>query len=262
MIMRMDTSVLEAAIKMRLLALDREEHEILNTSAYYIAIGAKERTPFATQEKIDLDLKVAVNLTITKRGRISKRQSRKSPNYSSHRMGDIVTSKPLAVLIMLARANHSPNQRKRYWMDKSQFKTGTRAGNQRAMSNAINRMIKSRHSSTKFLRSGWEPAITELSPHAIKRRGSAPWVEERRDYGFAVRGYAIPAIREGDLCRVEIANTTGMSDSEPDSTANEALWIHSGPGLQEAIDEEAAGMVNWMAKHLVKSDQFFNRVCA
>ena len=255
--MTIDTSRLSAAIKIRARMMDREMVDIVNTSAYYISLNTYIVTDRTTPATIDAGLEVSITThSLTKTGRKSK--SKKAILKSALKGTGTNQDALLAVLIIQARISHKSSQRSRYWLNRSEFVTGNRAQNQRAIAEEVSKMIKTRRRSSGFLASGWLKAIAELSPHAIKRGGISGVVRsEGIGTSPALRGEVEIAVgKSGGRFRAVIGNLTGLDADQ--RGANDALWNYSAPALQAAIDTESAGMEAWIEKHLDPSLRQFN----
>ncbi len=132
-----------------------------------------------------------------------------------------------------------------------------RAAGAAAMAAAIHRMISQRHSSIKFLLSGWIKPIQRLQPYSVQkfRRGTPPPMEDRRaHHGGAARGNAIPAVEGSHSVWAMIENTTGLEGSVNAANYNQALVRYGAPALQRAIDVETMLMLEYAAKHMDRAN--------
>ncbi len=256
------TDRLNAAIKLRLEWGKRTLPQICNTSAYYVARNAAGGTPFTSIDWMDTELgtiRVSEKTGKTLKGTKGKGALRGAA------MGKYQDKTTLAKLIILARANivglnkgsgtgsfYNQSTNNRYALNKDDLKgKGTILG-------MISRMIKSRHSSSKFLRSGWVPAIKTLEPYAFKRGGAAP--VEAKTFKFGNRGSATPAVNGSWEVSCMIENATGLEGKNA-ANFNQALLLHGIGPLQAAIAQEEAGMVAWMETHQKPANDVFNAMC-
>ncbi len=251
------TDRLNAAIKLRLEWGKRTLPQIVNSSAYYIARNTAAGTPFTSIDRMDTELgtiRVSEKTGKTLKGTTGKGALRGSA------MGREQTETTLAKLIILARANllskkpskYNISTNFRYALNKDDLKgKGTILG-------MISRMIKSRHSSSKFLRSGWVPAIQTLEPYAFKRGGAAP--VEAKTFKFGNRGSATPAVSGSWEVSCMIENATGLEGKNA-ANFNQALLLHGIGPLQAAIAQEEAGMVHFMETHQKAANAEFNAMC-
>lgn len=252
---QVDTSGLAAGIAAAKKYSKRTMPELVNTSAYWIAVNAKNEMPFVTQEKINTDLGTIVSLKVGKRGKFLSPKYSRNLMKSGRRMGDITQNVPLSVLIIQARANYNSNYNRlthhRWALRASPFAGKTRAAGRAAMKAAENRLINSRHSSTKFLLAGWIPVIKEMARHAIKKytRGAPPALEGKDSYYGADLGGATPATEAAEVAAAVIENNIGGQGVNA-KNYNDALMTHGLPALQSAIDREGTQQMNYALKKM------------
>lgn len=264
-----DSSGLTAAIQERIKFMDRTVVEQTVASAFFISLRAKQLMPVTPIGRIDTELAVEVVPVMGKRGKPLKRK---------HLSGGLGTSRtpheavPLVALIVAARAkpgsDYNATTGGRYAIAKNPFKGVSRAEGARDMAAYVNKMIKSRHSSTHFLQIGWNPAIAALksSPHLLAkyRRPGPPTSTARSGSKFdSVDDEMGSAIIElfGDSCIVTIENALGGSGKNAKSH-REALLRVGLPGLQQAVDEETYKMQDRILQETAKADAAFNKLAA
>lgn len=256
---KVDSTGLQNAIRERLKYPGRTEAEVVNNALFWVAYNTREAMPFSTIGRIDTELGVAVNLTKIKSG---KRFSRNKRNFSftAGKGGDIVKSVPLAALIIQARANPSSNYNRithsRY-AGPSPFKGVSRAAGAAAMAGAISRMIKSRHSSIKFLRAGWSMALEALwrfkGNRSASKGGDFTSKSNFSDFGdvtVAQEGYT--------KVMGMIANNIGVEGSVNAPNYNAAMLKYGVPALQAALDREEKEMLLYMIKKTKAQNDKFN----
>lgn len=227
----------------------RTVSEVMNTSAYWVAVNFKQVLPFVTPQTIDSQLKVIKQDVIGKRGKVLKNKKK----YVQFTGGGV----PVAALIIAARANPSSRYNQltnsRYKLPKNPFKGVSRATGQAAMAALIDYMIKKRHSSGKFLIAGIIPAIRTLYPLS-KQKFIKGGFSPRSDFNAArgqQKGFAIPA-REGETnVTATIESDIGMTGRNAESH-NRALLTIGTPLLQRAADNEGAKNMQYALDKMAK----------
>ena len=262
-----DTRKLTEAIRWRRDALkSRTMREIVCTAALEVAIGARANMPYVEQSTIDSELGVFVTPPMNKRGSRAI-YTRKTRIYGSMRQNLtqkpwLHTNAPIAALIINAQVNYqsvyNAATNRRYYRAASPFKGKSRIAGRAAMSAAINRMIRSRHSSTHFLQSGWVAAIRALAPHS-SNRGRASLAGPDRG-NIWDKGRAIITETNASVS-VLIENAIGLEGINAQNF-NAALWLHGADGLQAAVDAEAASMTRHILDQLTKDDAKANAIMA
>ncbi len=222
----------------------------VNSCAVAVQNRTIQLTPFVSIERIDTELATQVYYAKTKTGREStaKRNRRFSGGISAIQR---VQNIPLAVLIIQARAasnsNYNIKTNFRY-AGPSPFKGVSRSEGAQLMKAAMHRMIATRHSSSKFLISGWVESRRQMRRAVF---GEPPTFDA--DTGQLIEhdlGRSIPA-RENTLVAVcVIENLVGLGDSKNARNYNNALIEHGTGPLQQAIDEEAAQKFDYIANKL------------
>lgn len=247
---QVDTSGLVAGINAAKKYSRRSITQIVNTSAYWIAVNAKNSMPYITPERVDKDLGVIVSTTVSvgKTGKVGRKTIRKATASGS------ITSAPLAALIINARANPQSyyNQRtaRRWALGKSPFAGKSRKAGAAAMRAAVNKLVNVRHSAGKFLLAGWIPAIRALKSKALHKfsKGGPSPNEHADSYYGADLGAATPAT-ESDVATAIIENLVGMEGKNA-ASYNAALLKYGGPGLQAAVDREGQQHMNYALKKM------------
>lgn len=258
-----DQSRLNAAIRERVKLPGRTEAQIVNTAAYWVAVNAKNEMPFTTIARIDAELGVFIQPS-------KKRYSRKNRVLGSSVNFMRRTSKtaihpdvPLAALIINAQVNYqsvyNANTARRYYRTASPFKGVSRAAGRAAMRAAVNKLIRARHSSTKFLMSGWIGAIRALRPLSVQkfRFGQPPPMDDARSAGPVDRSIAVPATEGAWNVTATIGNATGLSGVNA-ASHNRALLQYGAPALQRSLDMEERLMRKYIIEAYAKEDAKFN----
>lgn len=267
----LDTSKLSAAIRERVRYKGRTEAQIVNHVAFSVALKALQYTPFVPVSRIDAELNVEFVPGVTPSGKVSRAKknmvavSRSGQGWMSAARNKSV---PLAALIVNSSVvrpavGSSPSAKRynfiknfRYARESSPFRGVSRMKGRAAMRVAVDRLIRARRKSSKFLAAGWKGAIKALAPFV----GRAPALDVD-NLKPEKRGMASPAKEGASLVFATIGNLTGMSGMNATSF-NEALQRHGGPALQRAIDEERSSMVAYMAKKEAEHAAKFNAMCS
>jgi hypothetical protein len=203
--------------------------DIVNTKAFYIARRAVRETPKADKLKIGKELSQMVyTFKATKKGAV--RGFSKVRRYDSFGRS---TEVPLVYLLIQARRRR-------------QGKKGLYGSK---MAEAVRRFIPSRQSTVAFLKSGWLPAIKQLSRFAKEKSGAAPPDSSVKQIGRD-RGRAVPA-RDGFRVKAVIENAVGQGGGE-EAHHSDALERYGAPALQRAIDAEEASMRQYIEQQLKK----------
>ena len=266
-----DTRRLTEAIRWRRDALkSRSMREIVCTAALEVAIGARANMPYVEQSTIDSELGVFVTPPMNKRGSRAI-YTRKNRIYGSMRQNLtqkpwLHTNAPLAALIVNAQVNYqsvyNARTNRRYYRAASPFKGKSPIAGRAAMSAAINRMIRSRHSSTHFLQSAWVDAIRALAPHSVNRGRARLAGPGGGNPGTWHNPHGSAIITENNASvSVFIENAIGLEGPNAQNF-NAALWLHGSAGLQAAIDAEAASMTRHILEQLAKDDAKANAIMA
>ena len=265
---RFDVSGLNKAVQTLLSGYTRRTPALAaNTAAYVVAKLAWSKMPYVEPAKIDSELALEV---VARTGVRGKPLSMRNANNRSYRVagnppvgsgGDPHPSVPLAWLIISARARRGSKYNistSHHWMiggGKHPLKGYKVSEFAKIISDRLTRMVKARHSSTKFLQSCWIPAIRTLEPFADKSavRGRGAGVGPARTGGkksINDAGWADPA-KLGDLVAISTAaNAAGLRGygEALNRKHNEALWRYGAPALQRAIDDEAENIMRHVAE--------------
>jgi hypothetical protein len=248
---RIDKSGLKAGIAAAKKVSKRSAREIVNTSAYWIAVNAKNASPYVEALTIDRQLGVLVTPVIGKRGKPLKRKTFYEAGGSPLQRK---TGVPFAALIIAARArpgsNYNRQTNSRFALSKNPFAGVSRAAGAEAMRKLVNKMVKGRHSSTKFLVAGWIPSIRIMRPHAVQKYmpGVSVGVSWRTSHG-AELGSAAPATGDGVLAVASIENAIG-TEGVMREKMNRALLVQLSGPLQTAVDREGVNQMNYALKKL------------
>lgn len=237
----------------------------INTAAFRIAVVTSALTPAVPPSRIDSELSVEVVPRLGKRGQPLSLRSAKNRMYKADGTGsggEPHPDVPLSWLIISARAKAGSrfNQRTASrWLIRGgthPLKGARVAQFASIIGGFVTRMVKSRRSSTSFLKSFWRPAITQLkssgliSPSALRGLGERAPTGRRSVASDA--GWAIPA-REGITVTCEIANAAGMRGSDAlNRRHNEALHQYGGPALDQAIRQEWLSTLDYIAREEFK----------
>jgi hypothetical protein len=251
---KMDYSGVNRGVAAALMFSKRTPAQLCNTVGLEVAINTKFNMPFVTIERIDTELNVLTVPVIGKRGKPLKKKKNYAGQVGTQRSPEPV---PLAVLIVQARANglsrYNGMTGGRYF-GPSPFKGVSPAQGRDLMRAAVSRMIKTRHSSTKFLMAGWVDCVRDLLPLSVnryRRGGGHPPMEGAKNHYGADLGGATPA-REGEynvFCIIE--NRIGYEGKNA-ASFDHALQLRGGPVLQAALDNEGRRQMDYF---LMKSAQ-------
>ena len=221
-------------------------------------------SPYVKQEQIDKDLNAYLEpkVTIDKLGTVKfGRQKRKFGRIGGKTL--VATGKrvPLAALIIAARASGHYQGNPRWKLDKNPFKDVSRVAGRSAMARLTTKLLKGRHSSTSFIRSGFVAAIVILRDFVI-RRMSGPKPDSQatgQSYGPGKFGDATPAKDNGTgKAFAQIVNNIGAEGFDAAKVNQVMIDKESGP-LQESIDEEAKSMWEYIATHQNEANARFNQ---
>lgn len=235
---------LEKGMAAGLLFTKRTPVQVVNTAAYWVALNTRDAIPFVTPEKIDTELSVIQNPVIGKRGKPLKRKKVYTPKATGEA--------PLAALIVAARANPSSYYNRvtnaRYLLTKNPFKGVSRAAGRAAMALLIDKMVKARHKSGRFLKSSFVPIVRALFPFAAQKYvpGGGSVTGDRGSYYGTGTGVASPA-REGNRIVATISSLLGMEGRNAPSH-NRALWTFAAPVLQDMVDREGRKQMEYALK--------------
>jgi hypothetical protein len=249
---KVETGRLRAAIKERLRYPGRTEAEAVNTSAFYIAVNTKNAMPAASIRKIDTDLDKFVVPIFRVKG-LAGPTKRTKVKFGK---GTARQDAPLIALIINSRVGKSG----RWGLSASPFKGVSRAAGRAAMQRMAQKLLKARHSSTNFLRSGWIGAIRDLYSSAKRRAGGSPLEGSNFDYDFDKRGSALPA-KEGSWNVVASAENNTGAIGQSAAEANDALHRYGDIILQREVDAEYGRTVDYLVKKYAESGEKFNEMC-
>lgn len=253
-----DTSRLAAALKWRVEAIksSRTMKQIVCSSALAVASRAMKRTPAVPISTIDRELNVFVGFGIGKRGQLLTSRRKRVLHSGRQNTGSsawLHTKAPLAALIINAQVNYQSvfNQRTnhRYYRIASPFKGKSRMAGRAAMTMAVTRFIRARHSSTHFLQAGWIQPIKNLIPHAsrtITSVGDLPSKPGSSQLGRSA------IFDQGARVSVTIENSVGTEGVNP--RYNEALWRYGLPALQWAVNDETERTVRFIMDWIDKDN--------
>jgi hypothetical protein len=232
-----DTSRLNAQVAEGIRFSRRSPAQNVNSAALAVVNRAIDLTPFVPVQRIDTELGTAVVLQRKSRGS-GFRTAKRTQVLMGGKRGDIVTTVPLTVLIVRARqrpdSNYNRRTNRRYLLPSTAFRG---PGGRAAMAAYINRMIKSRHSSTKFLIAGWVAARAGLRARAYS---GEPIIDVESSVSVETdKGRSMPAREGGFTTMCVIENLIGLGQSVNAQNYNRALLEHGTRPLQRAIDEVA-----------------------
>lgn len=202
----------------------REDGEIVDTKAFFIARGAAQITHRADKNLIEIELQ-----QLTKAGKkniLVGRYGRRGQYYEV----------PLAALLINAERG-------------AKGKPGLQGA---AMRRAVVGFIGSRKRSAAFIASGWIPAIKAFAPRATNKAGAPAVDSEIRQYGQA-KGSGTPS-RDGDAVPKAILANFAQAAGK---TGEKALSRFALAGLQRAFLDEIKSMRSYIAqKKQATADKF------
>jgi len=227
-----------------------------NTAAYRITCAAFAFTPAATMAKIDANMSAVTTPVLSTRGK------RKGLPLRSGKNTVAVTEGGPATRIVLARMHPGSRYNRltgSYWaINRAQFSPGQgEAGFWRKVYDTAVRMVKARHSSTHYLKTGWIPGIRLLQESGLISRSATRGLGVRppnaRAKNIADAGYAHPA-HEGVRTRCEVGNLIGFGGKNAvlNEKHNRALHQYGGPALQRAIAQEFDQTVAYVLREMAR----------
>lgn len=221
---RINTREFDEALERYMEVTRRSLADVLNKKALYIARGALRLTPMTEAGAI----RSSLGQIIRRKNSITIKPVKAGAVYSN--LDRRQSEAPLAALIINARRgrNNIPGL---YGPE---------------MEAAIRQLIGARNRSRAFLKSGWIPAIRDLSPLVKDSFGMQGANGQPVQVGKP-HGKAIPA-HPGLVVKAIIENTA----SEKHET-HEALHKYGGPALQQAFNDEAASMQSEVNKRLYEA---------
>lgn len=246
---RLDLSGLNDALSRAQRFSKRTPGVAANTAAFFVMRGwvrDVRKVPIGT---IDTELGSATVLVRKQRGS-GYRRARRTRQMTGGRMGTEVTTVPLVLLIVLARANLAGLNRKLGTGKVSNYNitTGNRYALMRKPTKAeypgvVSRMIKGRHSAAAFLAASGLPIIRDLERviDARYRRGAPPRdrdVETAARHSLVDKATVAPAPAEGEIAFCYAELLLGMAGKNAESI-NRALHQIGGPELQRQLNLEA-----------------------
>lgn len=230
---QIDTRNLEAGIAAGRKFSHRSLAQTVNSAMYYVAVDAQSRTPFVTPATIDAELSAIVAPVIGRTGKALKGKKAYLTGktaYTGVRKSSQGKEVPLAALIINKMAKEGKSLGKGFTLSRSPFAGVPRALGAQKMKAFVDRLIKNRRRSTHFLQAGYRDAIDTLKSIV---RGN---VTGNNSIGGKGLGFVVPAVAGVEVYgRME--NDVGEG-GEHAAEHNEALFIHSAPALQQAVDSE------------------------
>ncbi len=252
-----DTTKLTAAFELAIRYSTRAPEKMVRDSAFYVAVKAQNLTPFVSQATIDTELGTLVTPRMGKRGQPLSQKYAKNKTLSSGRR--VTTNRGTAVplMAMIIQASvirpdvaRSTPAAKRYnqlthfrWARiSSPFRGVSRAAGAAAMRAAVDRAIKSRHSSTHFLAAGWVAVCQKLRAY---RYGGAPALDVPAGLAPDASLGTFTVTGTGAKVTITIENLVGMLPGARGNNSenyNRALHQYGAGPLQQAVDEQARNM--------------------
>lgn len=209
----------------------RDDAQILNTKAFYIARGAVRDTYRPSKEQVRKELEKLFQGQQIKKAMVTRFHT------SANRLGQTYQA-PLAALIINANRG----------------KRGLPGLSWERMKRAIKSFAARKYRSIAFIASGFLPAVKALEPFA-ERKGSAPPLDrEVKQYG-AAKGSGLPAAKSSEriTARAVIVNA---ANAKGDKTG--ALEKYGGAGLALAFAREIASMRQYIEQKKQATANKFN----
>jgi hypothetical protein len=266
---KIETANLMAAVELGRAYSKRTPAIAVNTAAYMVARKTFHNMPMATVTRIDTQMQVQTVPVM----KIASRGRNKGSLVKSREVA-IVHERPIsaAMRIVLARMNPMSNfsvLTGNYWALRApSFSSGAKRIGQGVSAKAqfwdwveetADRMVKARHSSIAFFKSGWVPAIRALYPHASRSVGGLGGIQNPdAHYNYVpTSGWAIPAPKNAVVATAEIANAIGTAgkNSVLYTKHNESLHAIAPPVLQAAINSEFESTMRYVAEQQWKMDK-------
>lgn len=247
-----DMTGLQAGIEAAMRYTKRTLPQLVNTSAYWVAINARKETRYVTAERVDRDMGTVVTARIGKRGKPLSMKSSKGRVLVSSKSLMMENGKmvPRAAAIIAARASATSKYNSltagRWALGKNPFKGVSRAAGQAAMAALVHRMLASRRGSGQYLLAGWLPAISILFPHVQHKFLQSDERPARKGIiNFDLGTGTVAA--EGNQCSSMVQNAVGMQ-SRTGPKANQALVTYVTDALQSAVNNEGKRQMEYALK--------------
>ncbi len=239
---KIDTTQLSEAIRISSQYTKRTLPQVINTAAYWVAFNTKEAMPYVKVERIDADFGVIYSPGLTPKGKISKNKKNKVINFTEQPDRRATRAELIIFASMHPGSRYNQRTNSRWYRPIDTLKGKTKSERQTIVLAMARRMTKRRHSSIKFLRAGFIPAVRKLFPHAQHKfsKITASPISESENGSL---GGATVAI-EGLTVEASIFNSIGMEGPNA-KNYNNALHLYGAPALQTAIDNEGQSQMNY-----------------
>ncbi len=203
--------------------------QVINTAAYWVAVNAKQDLDYVPITRIDSQLGVTYAQGRTPKGKISRSKKNRVIVLQQNSLAEKII---MARMVPSSKYNRLTRNR---WAQSVSVLAGKSVQERASIVSAMaQKMVKRRHSASKFLIAGWIPAIRILLPLSDqKMRLGTGGLETAVGID---KGNASPAT-EGLTVTASIENDIGMKGVNAEDY-NKALQIHGAPGLQKAVNEE------------------------
>lgn len=273
---RLDTTKLNQVQAILLRHSNTAPARSINKTALYVIRKAQELTPVVSQSAIDSDMNVTTSPGITKAGKISTAKDRQHETVAfGNRAPDATNSSAMNTAMRIVLARMHPTSRfsiltgNRWGIPKDAIPSFGRGrsthkefGGSATDSSSLfwawvkqvaERMVKTRHSSTGFLKHSWAAIIYKLIPHA--GGGALPDIGELG--GGANFGEVKPAVEGRSLAICRCDNTLGIGNANDvlSEKYNKAAHRILEPVLQRAIDIEFKGKMEYASKQEWAKDE-------
>lgn len=251
----LDYTGLRRGIAIAMDASRKELPALLEAVAFYVAVKAQNMTRYVSFQRMDSELMTVKTLRMHRNGKPYSAKNSKNVTLSSGRTVSIKNGRgrsfnvPLAAAIIQSSVilpqvyggqrpgTYNQRTNHRYARANSPFLGKSRAAGAQAMRAAVSRMIKARHSSSKFLQSGWVAVARQLRANYYGRPPGETTGRLKSKPGFG----SVDRAASGDEASITISNLIGMTGRNA-ANFNQALHAHGGPALQRALDEQGADM--------------------
>jgi hypothetical protein len=247
---KIDTTGLVKGLMAARLYTKRSMPEIVNSTAFWIAMNAFKATPSVEPAKIEQELRTIVlpriNIKTGKQRPATELgnlivMARMNPESDFNKRTNQKWFIPGFTEVQLAIRNLARKRKAAGWTAKAI---------QSEIARYVTKMIKSRKISTNFLKAGWIPAIKRLGPLVRSySRLHKREVMERTGRENPNLGSCSPAIDQAYVAAAIISNEVGLAG--PNAAGyNEALQRHGVIPLQNAIDREGKEQMDYALKKM------------
>ena len=230
----------------------------VNKTVLHVIRKAQELSPVVRQGRIDTDMQVTVTPILSLKGK------RKGLPLKDGSKNIEVLSHSRAAMIVVSRMHPNSKYSKltgNRWPVAMPDFHGRRDGGAAFwgyVKETAERMVRARHSSTGFLKHSWAAIIQKLLP-LVKDGGGKGEISNQKS--VLLSGNVFPAVGGSSVAVCRVENTIGLlnKNSVLGNKYNQAAVVKLGPVLQDAINIEAQGKMEYAVKQgWMEYDSQFN----